>query len=71
MEYVESGTPVIRIGNILSNGTVDDELRNYVRVYEKVNADFPQTVIQKDDIQWRCVEMGQLLKELVWLNRKN
>ena len=50
MEYVESGTPVIRIGNILSNGTVDDELRNYVRVYEKVNADFPQTVIQKDDI---------------------
>ena len=50
MEYVEKGTPVVRIGNILSDGTVDDNLENYVNVYDTVNEDFPLTIIEKDDI---------------------
>lgn len=50
MEYLDEGTRVIRIGNILLDGHMDINDANYVFVYENVNADYPDTVIEKDDI---------------------
>ena len=50
MEYLESGTRVIRIGNILEDGHMDVEDNNYVFVYNGVNNDFPETVIEINDI---------------------
>ncbi len=50
MEYLESGVRVIRIGNILQDGHMDVEDKNYVFVYEKANDDFPETIIERNDI---------------------
>ena len=50
MEYLESGTRVIRIGNILEDGHMETEDCNYVFVYDGVNDDYPETVIELNDI---------------------
>ena len=50
MDYLESGTRVIRIGNILADGHMDLNEDNYVFVYKGVNDDYPETVIELDDI---------------------
>lgn len=50
MEYLEKGTRVIRIGNILLDGHMDINDENYVFVYEDVNDDYPDSVIEKNDI---------------------
>lgn len=50
MEYLPSGTRVIRIGNILPDGHMELEDENYVFVYDTVNEDFPETVIELNDI---------------------
>ena len=50
MEYLESGTKVIRIGNILEDGHMETGDDNYVFVYDGVNNDFPETVIELNDI---------------------
>lgn len=44
MEYLPSGTRVIRIGNILPDGHMELDDENYVFVYDTVNEDFPETV---------------------------
>ena len=50
MEYIEKGTRVIRIGNILQDGHMEIDDSNYVYVYDGVNDDYPETVIEKNDI---------------------
>lgn len=50
MEYLEHGVRVIRIGNILEDGHMDTADDNYVFVYDKANEDFPDTVIERQDI---------------------
>ncbi len=50
MEYLSSGTRVIRIGNILPDGHMELDDENYVFVYDTVNEDFPETVIELNDI---------------------
>ena len=50
MEYLERGIRVIRIGNILFDGYMDTNDDNYVFVYEDANKDYPDTVIEKNDI---------------------
>lgn len=50
MDYLEQGTRVIRIGNILLDGHMDVDDNNYVFVYDTVNEDFPDTVISINDI---------------------
>lgn len=50
MEYLETGTRVIRIGNILEDGHMELADENYVFVYDGVNEDFPETVMELNDI---------------------
>ena len=50
MEYLEDGVKVIRIRNILGNGHMQLGRENYVYVYDKANTDFPETVIEMNDI---------------------
>lgn len=50
MEYIEDGVRVIRIGNILEDGHMDENDANYVFVYADANKDYPDTVIEKNDI---------------------
>ena len=50
MECLETGTRVIRIGNILEDGHMELADENYVFVYDGVNEDFPETVMELNDI---------------------
>lgn len=50
MEYLPNGIKVIRIGNILADGSMDENDKNYVFVYDEANVDFPDTVIELQDI---------------------
>ncbi|MHB9896770.1 restriction endonuclease subunit S [Clostridium botulinum] len=50
MDYIEEGIPVIRIGNILRDGILEDNMENYIFVYDDVNKDFPLTTIELGDI---------------------
>ena len=50
MDYLETGTRVIRIGNILEDGHMELADENYVFVYDGVNEDFPETVMELNDI---------------------
>ena len=49
-EYVNSGTPIIRIGNIRQDGIVDPNLTNYVFIDQVINDRFPRTKIELYDI---------------------
>ena len=49
-EYVNSGIPVIRIGNIRQDGIVDPDLTNYVFIDQVINDRFPRTKIELYDI---------------------
>lgn len=50
MEYLAQGVRVIRISNILMDGHMDVDDENYVFVYDGANIDFPDTVIELQDI---------------------
>jgi len=50
MEYLETGIKVIRIGNILADGRMDLDDKKYVFVDDIVNKDFPETIIEMNDI---------------------
>ena len=50
MVYIKDGVRVIRIGNILEDGHMDEDDANYVFVYADANKDYPDTVIEKNDI---------------------
>ena len=50
MEYLETGIKVIRIGNILADGRMDLDDKKYVFVDDIVNKDFPETIIDMNDI---------------------
>lgn len=50
MEYLDVGVRVIRIGNILPDGRMETNDKNYVFVRDTVNVDFSETVIEMNDI---------------------
>ncbi len=50
MEYLETGIKVIRIGNILADGRMDLDDKKYVFVDDIVNKEFPETIIDMNDI---------------------
>lgn len=49
-EYSIEGIPVVRIGNILLNGTIDPELSNYVFVTKEISDRYPRTILMLNDI---------------------
>ena len=50
LEYIDSGTPVARIGNILPNGILDPDLNSYVFIDQKVSNKYPRTILEFQDI---------------------
>ena len=70
MEYLQNGTRVIRIGNILSDGNMDVDDRNYVFVYDDANKDFPDTVIELQDIIMAVRGDGSAAKRIGIINEK-
>jgi type I restriction enzyme S subunit len=70
MDYIESGTRVIRIGNILNDGHMETNDENYVFVYDSVNDDFPETVIEENDIVMAVRGDGSAAKRIGFITEK-
>ena len=70
MDYINSGTRVIRIGNILNDGHMDTNDGNYVFVYDGVNDDFPETVIEENDIVMAVRGDGSAAKRIGFITEK-
>lgn len=70
MDYIESGTRVIRIGNILNDGHMETNNDNYVFVYDGVNVDFPETVIEENDIVMAVRGDGSAAKRIGFITEK-
>lgn len=64
MEYLDDGVRVIRIGNILKDGHMQLGKKNYVYVYDQANIDFPETVIEMNDIVMAVRGDGSCAKRL-------
>lgn len=64
MKYLDSGIRVIRIGNILKDGSMDLNDDNYVFVYSKANDDFPETVLEENDIVMAVRGDGSTAKKI-------
>lgn len=48
--YTSSGIPVIKIGNIQKDGTLQENLSNYSFISSEINERYPKTVIKFQDI---------------------
>ena len=71
MDYLASGTRVIRIGNILEDGHMDIDNANYVFVYDNVNNDYPETVIELFDIVMAVRGDGSAAKRIGIIREKS
>jgi type I restriction enzyme, S subunit len=49
-DYIENGTPVVRISNILSDGFLDPIIANYASIDKEINRRFPRTILELNDI---------------------
>ena len=49
-DYLDSGTPVVRIGNITAAGLLDDDLDAYVKVAPAFADQFPRTKLELNDV---------------------
>lgn len=71
MEYLPRGIRVIRIGNILVDGSMDENDENYVFVYDEANVDYPDTVIELQDIVMAVRGDGSAAKRIGIIQEKN
>jgi type I restriction enzyme S subunit len=49
-QYVTRGVPVVRIGNILESGLVDQDLKSYVFIPLETSSRYPRTTLELNDI---------------------
>jgi type I restriction enzyme S subunit len=49
-QYKPKGVPVMRIGNIQDDGTVNENLSDYVFIDEQISSRFPRTILEYNDI---------------------
>ena len=71
LTYVDSGTPVVRIGNILKSGIVDPELKNYVFIDQSVSSNYPRTILELNDIVMAVRGDGSTAKRIGYVNSNN
>lgn len=50
LRYKPHGVPVVRIGDIVEDGTLDEEMSNYVFIDHNTSKRFPRTVLDYNDI---------------------
>jgi len=71
LTYIKSGTPVVRIGNILKSGIVDPDLNNYVFIDEAINIKYPHTILELSDIVMAVRGDGSTAKRIGYVNSSN
>ncbi|MDD4652353.1 MAG: restriction endonuclease subunit S [Methanothrix sp.] len=67
-DYSETGTPVVRISNILSNGFLDPTIANYAFIDEEINKRFPRTILELNDILMAVRGDGSTAKRIGLVN---
>lgn len=70
-DYIENGTPIVRIMNILSNGSIDPNLSNYVFFDSALNKEFPRTILEFNDIVMAVRGDGSTAKRIGIINSQN
>jgi type I restriction enzyme S subunit len=70
-EYFKTGVPVVRIGNICSNGSLDPDVSNYVFIESKLNENFPRTILEFNDIVMAVRGDGSTAKRIGLVNTMN
>jgi len=50
INYVDKGIPVIKIGNIMKNGKLEDDLSQYDFITSDVSQRFPETILEYHDL---------------------
>lgn len=50
IQYQEEGVPVVRIGNILGDGRLDEDLSHYVYIDPQISEQFPRTILDYGDV---------------------
>lgn len=67
-EYTKTGSPVVRIGNILPNGLVNPDLSDYVFIDPKLNQKFPRTMLELYDTVMAVRGDGSTVKRVGLVN---
>lgn len=67
-EYIEKGIPIVRIGNILSDGSLDPNKSNYVFIDSNLNKRFPRTILELNDIVMAVRGDGSTAKRIGMVN---
>jgi type I restriction enzyme S subunit len=70
-DYSETGTPVARIGNILSNGHLDPILAHYVFIDPAISKRFPRTILELNDIVMAVRGDGSTAKRIALVSSEN
>jgi len=63
-EYVEEGVPVVRIGDILEDGSVSSRISDYVFVDLQISEQYPRTVLEMNDILMAVRGDGSTAKKI-------
>ncbi|MFZ2499475.1 restriction endonuclease subunit S [Methanosarcina sp.] len=71
LEYVEEGVPIVRIGNILSDGSLDPNKSNYVFIDPSISKRFPRTILELDDILMAVRGDGSTAKRIGMVSNLN
>jgi type I restriction enzyme S subunit len=70
-EYSKTGVPVVRIGNICSNGSLDPDVSNYVFIESELNENFPRTILEFNDIVMAVRGDGSTAKRIGLISTVN
>ncbi|WP_440953920.1 restriction endonuclease subunit S [Methanosarcina sp. Mfa9] len=71
IDYIEKGTPIVRISNILPDGPLDPDVSNYVFFDSKINNKFPRTILEFNDIVMAVRGDGSTAKRIGLVNTFN
>ncbi len=70
-QYAKRGTPVARIGNILSDGHLSPDLSDYVFIDPDISKRFPRTILELQDILMAVRGDGSTVSRIGIVNSSN
>lgn len=70
-DYLEKGVPIVRIMNILLNGSLDPNISNYVFFDPLLNKKFPRTILEFNDIVMAVRGDGSTAKRIGLVDNMN
>src|SRR5260370_21067641 len=69
-QYIPAGIPVVRIGNILPDGYLNPDIKDYVFIEPQISKKFPRTILDLQDIVMAVRGDGSTVSRIGMLNSK-